>query len=100
MKTKEYPITKKELSLFKYRINDVFMNIGNHKVENFQKLDSKKKMLKSPDLKDYFVQHPQEKSSLIQSIHQLKKQIDHESVTISSFVPIYLVPESLRPSYE
>ena len=68
------------------------MNIGNHKVENFQKLDFKKKMLKSPDLKDYFVEHPQEKSTLIQSIHQLKKQIDQEAVTISSYVPLYLVP--------
>lgn len=30
------------------------MNLGNHKIEMFQKYDFKKKMLKSPDLKKYF----------------------------------------------
>ena len=64
-KIKEYPIGKKELEAFRYRINDVFMNLGNNKVELFQKYDFKKKMLKSSDLKEYFQQNPKEKEVLI-----------------------------------
>ena len=61
VKAKQYPITKKELEVFRYRISDVFMNLGPHKVEMFQTLDFKKKMIKSPDLKEYFENHPHEK---------------------------------------
>lgn len=54
VKSKEFPISKKELETFKYRINDVFMSLGPNKVEMFQKYDFKKKILKSPDMKDHF----------------------------------------------
>lgn len=54
VKSKEFPINKKELEAFKYRINDVIMSIGPNKVEMFQKYDFKKKILKSPDLKVHF----------------------------------------------
>lgn len=54
VKSKEFPISKKELEAFRYRINDVFMNLGPHKVEMYQKYDFKKKILRSPDLKTHF----------------------------------------------
>ena len=44
------------------------MNLGNNKVEMFQKYDFKKKMIKSPDLKEYFQQNPKEKEVLIKEI--------------------------------
>lgn len=55
IKSKEYPISKKELEGFRYRISDVFASLGNRKVEYLQQYDFKKKMYKSPDLKEYFV---------------------------------------------
>ena len=76
-KIKEYPIGKKELEGFKYRIQDVFMNLGNNKVELFQKYDFKKKMLKSPDLKEYFEENSKEKEVLIKEVSDLKKRITH-----------------------
>ena len=54
MKSKEIPITKKELEGFRYRINDVVNSLGRQRVENFMELDLKRKILKSPDLKSYF----------------------------------------------
>ena len=53
-KSKEYPIGRKQLEAFKYRVEDVFNCLGNRKVELLREYDFKKKMLKSPDLKQYF----------------------------------------------
>ena len=66
----------------------------------FQKYDFKKKMLKSSDLKVYFQQNPKEKEVLIKEVTQLKRKINHEAVTISEIVAMYLVAESLKRGYE
>lgn len=54
VKSKEFPISKKELEAFKYRITDVWQSLGNHKVDMYQKYDFKKKILRSPDMKTHF----------------------------------------------
>ena len=100
VKVKEFPISKKELEAFRYRIQDVFMTLGNNKVDLFQKYDFKKKMLKSPDLKDYFEQNPHERDLLLKEVIELKKKINHEGVTIRELVPPYLDRESRRSGYE
>lgn len=66
----------------------------------FQSLDFKKKMIKSPDLKEYFEEHPNEKQTLIKEMNNLRNKINQETVTISKYVPAYLVPECLKSSYE
>ena len=36
---------------------------------------------------------------LVKGINDLRKKIDHGKVTISEYVPDYLVPECLKASY-
>lgn len=99
VKKKELPITKTELDAFRYRVNDVWSILGNSKIDLFQKLDFKKKMLRSPDLKVYFAENPKEKEVLIKEINKLRKKIDADGVKVSAFVPEYLVPECLKAAY-
>ena len=68
------------------------MCLGNHKVDLFQKLDFKKKMYRSPDLKTYFLENPKEREVLIKEINKLRKKIDSDGVKVSDVVPSYLVP--------
>jgi len=49
---KEIPISKKELDGFRYRINDVWATLNTHKVDLYQQLDFKKKLLKTPELQE------------------------------------------------
>ena len=65
----------------------------------FQKYDFKKKILRSPDLKAHFDENPKEKEVLIKEIKELKEKINHETVTLSEYIPSYLVPECLKNSY-
>jgi hypothetical protein len=37
---------------FRYRVNDVWSTINNHKADLFQQLDFKKKLLKAPELRE------------------------------------------------
>ena len=76
------------------------MVLGNHKIELFQQLDFKKKMLRSPDLKSYFAENPKEKEVLVKEINRLRKKIDSDGVRMSEIVPEYLVPECLKASYQ
>ena len=66
--------------------------LGNTKVEQFQKLDFKKKLLRSPDMKTYFVENPKERDTLIKEINKLRKKIDSDGVKVGAFVPDYLIP--------
>lgn len=65
----------------------------------FQQLDFKKKVLRSPELKQQLTQNTKERDLLVKSINDLRKKIDHNKVTLSEFVPEYLVPECLKHSY-
>lgn len=56
-------------------------------------------MLKSPDLKKYFEENQKEKEVLIKEISSLKKRINSETITLSEYVPPYLVPEILKNAY-
>lgn len=66
----------------------------------YQQLDFKKKLLKTPELKEEFDQNHKERQVLMKSINDLRKKIDHSKVMISQFVPEYLVPECLKASYQ
>jgi ATP-dependent RNA helicase DDX56/DBP9 len=68
-------------------------------VDLFQQLDFKKKVLRSPELKQQLTQNTKERDLLVKSINDLRKKIDHNKVTLSEFVPEYLVPECLKHSY-
>ena len=46
--SKQLPITKAELEGFRYRVNDVWSTLNNHKADLYQQLDFKKKLLKAP----------------------------------------------------
>ena len=61
---KEYPLTNEEIEAFRYRVHDVVANISKHQVKEAQQIDFKKKMLKSPDLIEYFKENPKEKEIL------------------------------------
>lgn len=76
------------------------MVLGNHKVDLYQQLDFKKKMLRSPDLKSYFVENPKEREVLVKEINRLRKKIDSDGVRVSEVVPEYLVPDCLKASYK
>ena len=73
--------------------------MNNFRVDLYQQLDFKKKVLRSPELKQQFSQNTKERDLLVKSINDLRKKIDHNKVTLSEFVPEYLVPECLRHSY-
>lgn len=51
---KELPITRKEIEGFRYRINDTWTGLTNHRADLFRQLDFKKKLLKTPELKEQF----------------------------------------------
>ena len=89
---KEIPISKLELEAFRYRVNDVWTPINNHKADLFQQLDFKKKLLKTPELKEEFESKGKERDVLVKNINDIRKKLDHGRVTISEFVPEYLVP--------
>ena len=71
---KEYPLTREEIEAFRlfsiyinekrYRIQDVVTNISKHQIKQASSLDFKKKMIKSPDLAEYFIANPKEKEIL------------------------------------
>ena len=62
--------------------------------------DLKRKILKSPDMKPYFEENPKEREVLVKTINSLSKKLENGKVTISQFVPSYLVPECLKAAYE
>jgi ATP-dependent RNA helicase DDX56/DBP9 len=97
---KELPITRKELEGFRYRVNDVWSGLSNHRADLYRQLDFKKKLLKTPELKDQFESNGKEREVLVKSINDLRKKIDHGNVTLSDFIPDYLVPECLKASYQ
>lgn len=37
---------------------------------------------------------------LVKAINDIRKKVDYNKVTISEFIPEYLVPECLKASYE
>lgn len=74
-KCREFPIKENEVEAFRYRIQDVTMNISKHQVKQAEQLDFKQKMLKSPDLSEYFSQNQKEKELLQQQIIKLKKTL-------------------------
>lgn len=96
---RELPITRKELEGFRYRVNDVWSSLNNHRADLYQQLDFKKKLLKTPELKQEFEGSGREREVLVKAINELRKKIDHGKVNISDFVPEYLVPECLRAAY-
>lgn len=97
---KELPITRRELEGFRYRINDAWTGLTNHRADLFRQLDFKKKLLKTPELKDQFASNGKEREVLVKAINDLRKKIDHGKVNISEYIPDYLVPECLRSSYQ
>lgn len=97
---KELPITRKEIDGFRYRINDVWVGLNNHRADLFRQLDFKKKLIKTPELKEQFEANGKERDALVKAINDLRRKIDHGKVTISDFVPEYLVPECLKASYQ
>jgi ATP-dependent RNA helicase DDX56/DBP9 len=96
---KELPIGRKEIEGFRYRVNDVWMGLTNHRADLYRQLDFKKKLLKTPELKEQFQTNAKEREVLVKAINDLRKKIDHRKVTLSEFVPEYLVPECLKASY-
>ena len=96
---KELPITRKEIEGFRYRVNDIWTGLTNHKADLFRQLDFKKKLLKTPELKEQFESNGKEREVLVKAINDLRKKIDHGKVAISEYVPEYLVPECLKASY-
>jgi ATP-dependent RNA helicase DDX56/DBP9 len=80
---KEIPISKLELEGFRYRVYDAWSTINNHKADLYQQLDFKKKLLKTPELKEEFESNSKEREVLVKSINDLRKKIDHGKVLIS-----------------
>ena len=66
----------------------------------FRQLDFKKKLLKTPELKDQFESNGKERDALVRNINDLRRKIDHGKVLLSDFIPDYLVPECLKASYQ
>lgn len=51
---KEFPLRRNEIEAFRYRVNNVYGAISYKQVQNSKMLDFKKKILKSPDMKEYY----------------------------------------------
>ena len=66
----------------------------------YRQLDFKKKLLKTPELKEQFESNGKERDALVRNINDLRRKIDHGKVLLSEFVPEYLVPECLKASYQ
>lgn len=79
---KEYPLTFEEIEAFRYRVGDVVTNISRHQVKQAHQLDFKKKMIKSPDLTDYFASNPKEKELLQRQIIKLKAGLRHVEIKL------------------
>lgn len=62
--------------------------------------DLKRKIIKSPDLKQYFDENPKEKEVLVKTVNTIHRKLENGKVTISEFVPSHLVPECLKAAYE
>ncbi|CAD8077563.1 unnamed protein product [Paramecium sonneborni] len=94
---KEYPIRQNEIEAFRYRIEDTTKNISKYQVKMAEQIDFKKKMLKSPDLGEYFQQNQKEKELLQDQIVQLKKKLNRSSIQLPQGpVPEYLLPEFIK----
>ena len=78
----------------------MFSTLNNHKADLFQQLDFKKKLLRSPELREELEQNNKEREVLVKAINDLRKKIDHSKVTISEYVPEYLVPQCLKVAYD
>lgn len=59
------------------------MGLSNHRADLFRQLDFKKKLLKTPELKEQFESNGKERDVLVKAINDLRKKIDHSKVTIS-----------------
>jgi ATP-dependent RNA helicase DDX56/DBP9 len=68
-------------------VHDVWSLINNHKADLYQQLDFKKKLLKTPELKEEFESNSKEREVLVKSINDLRKKLDHTKVLLSEFVP-------------
>ena len=66
----------------------------------YRQLDFKKKLLKSPQLKEQLDQQQEQRQSLINDINSLRKKIDHGQVALPELIPEYLVPECLKTVYQ
>ncbi|CAD8156142.1 unnamed protein product [Paramecium pentaurelia] len=94
---KEYPIKQNEIEAFRYRIEDTTKNISKYQVKMAEQIDFKKKMVKSPDLVEYFQQNQKEKELLQDQIVQLKKKLNRSSIQLPQGpVPEYLLPEFIK----
>ncbi|EGR28780.1 hypothetical protein IMG5_168840 [Ichthyophthirius multifiliis] len=81
---------------FRYRVNNVYENITKKQLENYKLVDFKKKMLKSPDLKEYYEKNINEKQLIIESIQKLQHQIKKNEVRCDGECPEYLLPLFLK----
>lgn len=55
-------------------------------------LDFKKKLLKSPDMKEYYAENIQEKELLIEGIQKVTQQLHKYEVRCEGECPDYLLP--------
>lgn len=97
---KELPISRTEMEGFKYRVNDVWSTLTAHRVDMYRQLDFKKKLLKSPQLKEELDQQQGQRQTLVDEINALRKKIDHGQVVLPEVVPEYMVPECLKAAYQ
>ncbi|CAK78110.1 unnamed protein product (macronuclear) [Paramecium tetraurelia] len=94
---KEYPIKQNEIEAFRYRIEDTTKNISKYQVKMAEQIDFKKKMIKSPDLVEYFQQNQKEKELLQDQIVQLKKKLNRSAIQLPQGpVSEYLLPEFIK----
>ncbi|KAL4469814.1 hypothetical protein ABPG72_022134 [Tetrahymena utriculariae] len=92
---KEFPLRRHEIEAFRYRVNNVYASLTKKQIASAKMLDFKKKMLKSPDMKEYYAKNIAEKELLIEGIQKLTKQLKKHETRCEGDVPDYLLPQFL-----
>lgn len=65
----------------------MWAGLNNHRADLYRQLDFKKKLLKTPELKEQFDSNGKERDALVKAINDLRNKIDHGKVNLSEFIP-------------
>ncbi len=61
--------------------------LTNHRADLYRQLDFKKKLLRTPELKEQFEHNASERGALVKTINDLRRKIDHGKVCLSEYIP-------------
>lgn len=86
------PVKNSDVLLFSLRASELLKSISSSAIRLHRLIELQKIMLKSPQMRPYFQQHPQERKLLLHKLSLLCKKYQKTKLQLPSSVPSYLTP--------